>query len=55
MPVLAILVLALVFGGLGFALHVLWLVAVAFLVLWLVGFAVGRGARAGGRRRGHHS
>jgi len=54
MPVLAILVLALVFGGLGFALHVLWLVAVVLLALWLVGFAVGRGARTGWRGRGHH-
>ena len=47
--ILVVLLLALLFGGLGFILHVLWLVAVVVLVLWLVGFAVGRGASAGSR------
>lgn len=37
----------LLFAGLGFALHFLWIVAVILLVLWLVGFAVGRGESAG--------
>ncbi|HEX3460858.1 MAG TPA: hypothetical protein VHT49_08130 [Acidimicrobiales bacterium] len=41
--------LVLLFFGLGFALHVLWVVAVVLLVLWLVGFAVGRGEGAGRR------
>jgi hypothetical protein len=49
--VLLILLLALILGGLGFALHVLWWVALALLVLWLVGWAVSSGASAGGRRR----
>jgi hypothetical protein len=40
----------LVFAGLGFALHALWIVAVVLLLLWLVGFAVGRGESAGSRR-----
>jgi hypothetical protein len=30
--------------------HVLWALAVVLLVLWLVGFAVGRGATAGQHR-----
>ncbi len=55
LPAHATLVLALVVGGLGVALHVRWLVAVALLVPWLVGLAVGRVARAGGREGGHHS
>ena len=38
--VLLVLLLALVLGGLGFAIHVLWWIAVAVLVLWLLGFLV---------------
>jgi hypothetical protein len=41
--VLAVLLLALLLGGLGFAVHILWLLAAIVLVLWLVGF-VARGA-----------
>jgi hypothetical protein len=44
--VLAVLLLVLLLGGLGFALHVLWIVAAVALVLWLVGFAV-RGTDGG--------
>jgi uncharacterized membrane protein len=47
--VLAFLIVFLFFG-LGFALHVLWILAVIFFALWLVGFAVGRGERAGRHR-----
>ncbi|HVX20645.1 MAG TPA: hypothetical protein VHB02_04795 [Acidimicrobiales bacterium] len=46
---LAFLVVILFFG-LGFALHVLWIVAAVALVLWLIGFVVGRGASAGSHR-----
>jgi hypothetical protein len=49
-----ILLLALLFvvlvGGLGFTLHVLWLLAGVLLVLWLVGYAIGRGESAGRHR-----
>ncbi len=45
-----VLVLA-IFGGLGFALHVLWYVLIAALLLWLIGFFVGGVAEGGGRRR----
>ena len=41
--VLFVLILALLFGGLGFAVHVLWYVAIALLLVWLLGFAL-RGA-----------
>jgi hypothetical protein len=41
--ILLVLILAIVFGGLGFILHALWWVAAIVLVLWLVGFL----ARAG--------
>ncbi|MDX6285972.1 MAG: hypothetical protein QOG53_1457 [Frankiales bacterium] len=41
--VLAVLLLALILGGAGFALHALWWVALVVLAVWLVGF-VARGA-----------
>jgi energy-coupling factor transporter transmembrane protein EcfT len=44
------LVIVLLFAGLGFALHVLWVVAVVLLVLWLIGFVVGRGEGAGNHK-----
>jgi hypothetical protein len=50
MVILLALLIVLLFAGLGFALHVLWVVAAVLLVLWLVGFAVGRGESAGSRR-----
>lgn len=47
MPVLiAVLLLALLLGGLGFALKALWIVAVIVLVAWFIGFLV----RPGGKR-----
>jgi hypothetical protein len=42
--------LVLIFFGLGFALHFLWIVAVVLLVLWVVGYAIGRGETAGSHR-----
>lgn len=42
-PLLLVLLLALLLGGAGFALHVLWIVAVVVLVVWLLGFVM-RGA-----------
>ncbi|MGW3071606.1 hydrophobic protein [Kitasatospora sp. NPDC001132] len=44
-----VLLLVLVLGGAGFVIHVLWWVALAVLVLWLLGFvfaARGSGSRA---------
>jgi hypothetical protein len=39
---LLLLLIILVVFGVGFALHVLWWVAIAALVLWLIGFFVRR-------------
>ena len=39
--ILALLVILALFGA-GFALHVLWWVAIAALVIWLVGFFMRR-------------
>ncbi len=38
--VLLVLLLALILGGVGFAVHALWWVAVVVLVLWLLGFVL---------------
>jgi hypothetical protein len=46
---LALLLILAIFGGLGFAVHALWIILAVALVLWLVGFVIG-GAE-GGRRR----
>jgi hypothetical protein len=37
----------LLFAGLGFALHFLWIIAAVLLVLWLIGLVIGRGEGAG--------
>lgn len=50
MVILLALLLVVIFAGLGFALHALWIVAAVLLVLWLIGLGVGRGESAGSRR-----
>lgn len=45
------LIIVLILGGVGFAIHLLWWVALAALVLWLLGFALRAGESAGRRRR----
>ncbi len=47
--VLALLLVLILFGA-GFAVHLLWIAAAIFLVLWVVGFAIGRGEGAGSHR-----
>jgi uncharacterized membrane protein YecN with MAPEG domain len=48
--IILLLILA-VFGGLGFAAHILWFVLIAALVLWVIGFFVGGVEATAGRRR----
>jgi uncharacterized membrane protein YecN with MAPEG domain len=48
---IALLLILAVFGGLGFAVHVLWFVLIVALVLWLLGFLIGGVDAAVGRRR----
>lgn len=45
--ILVVLILAIILGGLGFLVHLLWWLALIVLVLWLLGFAF----RSGERRR----
>ena len=45
--VLAVLLLGILFGAGGFAIHALWIVAVVVLVAWAIGFVIraGEGSR----------
>ncbi|HLH59051.1 MAG TPA: hydrophobic protein [Streptosporangiaceae bacterium] len=45
--ILLVLILAIILGGLGFALHILWWIAAIVLLIWLIGFVVrvGEGGR----------
>jgi len=52
--VLALLLVLILFGA-GFAVHLLWIAAVVLLVLWVVGFAIGRGEGAAARSIGGSS
>ena len=45
---LLVLLLALVLGGLGFAVHVLWWIALIVLAIWVIGFFM-RSADTGAR------
>jgi hypothetical protein len=49
--ILLVLLLALILGGLGFAIHILWWIALVVLVIWIAGFLF-RGGGGGGRSRG---
>lgn len=44
--IMIVLLLALIFAGLGFVVHLLWIVAVILFVCWVVGFALGRGRKS---------
>ena len=47
MIILLLLLFVLLFFGLGFTAHFLWFIAAVLFVLWLVGFVLGHGERAG--------
>jgi energy-coupling factor transporter transmembrane protein EcfT len=48
---LVLLLILAIFGGLGFAAHFLWIVLIAALILWVIGFFIGGVERGMGRRR----
>lgn len=50
MVLLLTFLLVVILFGIGFAIHLLWWIAIAAAVLWLLGFFFGRGQRASGRR-----
>ena len=43
------LILALLFVGVGFVFHLLWIAAIVFFVAWVAGLAFGSGRRHGDR------
>ncbi|MGA4838697.1 hydrophobic protein [Streptomyces sp. G45] len=50
-PLLVVLLLILLLAGFGFAVKVLWWIAIAVLIVWLLGFLLrGAGPSAGGAR-----
>jgi hypothetical protein len=48
--IVLLLILA-IFGGLGFAAHILWIVLIAAVILWVLGFMIGGVESGMGRRR----
>lgn len=50
-PLLLVLLLALVLFGAGFAVNLLWWVAIIVLAVWLLGFLVRGTSASGGRGR----
>lgn len=44
--IIALILILAIFGGLGFAVHILWYVLIAAVILWAIGFFVG-GTRGG--------
>jgi hypothetical protein len=48
---LAVLLIILLLGGFGFALHVLWWIALIALIVWRVGFVLRSTDSAGTRSR----
>jgi hypothetical protein len=51
MIILLVLLLAIILGAVGFAIHLLWWIALIVIVIWLVGFLFRAGETSGGRRR----
>ena len=39
--IIALILILAIFGGLGFAIHILWYVLIAAVILWVIGFLVG--------------
>ena len=49
--ILVALLIVLILGGLGFAIHVLWWLALAALIIWALGFFLRVGETVGRPRR----
>ena len=43
---LALLVIILIVAGVGFAVHVLWIVAIVLFIAWLIGLVLGVGRKS---------
>lgn len=49
--IVLVLLLALILGGAGFAIHALWWIALVVLAIWLLGFVFTAGGGGAGRSR----
>ena len=49
MVLILLALLVVVLFGLGFAVHLLWIAAVVFAIVWVASFALGRGEGASRR------
>jgi hypothetical protein len=49
MVIILLALLVLILFGAGFAVHLLWIAAVVFALVWVVSFAISRGDGAGRR------
>jgi hypothetical protein len=45
---IALVLILIIFGAGGFAVHLLWYILIAAIIIWLIGFLI-RGAEGGGR------
>ncbi|MGW0550985.1 hydrophobic protein [Streptomyces sp. Wb2n-11] len=50
-PILLVLLLVLILFGAGFAVEILWWIAIAVLVIWLLGFLLRSTSSTGTRSR----
>ncbi|MER5182951.1 hydrophobic protein [Streptomyces sp. NPDC002896] len=50
-PLLLVLLVILILFGAGFALDVLWWIALVLLIVWIIGFFTTRAGPGGGRTR----
>jgi hypothetical protein len=44
--ILVLLIIAIILAGVGFAIHLLWIIAAIFFIAWLVGLALGSGRKS---------
>jgi hypothetical protein len=49
MAIILLAILVLILFGAGFAIHLLWIAAIIFAVVWVAAFALGRGEGASRR------
>jgi hypothetical protein len=50
LAILLVLLLAIILAGVGFAVHVLWIIAAIVFLAWLVGWGFSHGATSGRRQ-----
>jgi Flp pilus assembly protein TadB len=44
--ILVLLLIAVILAGVGFAIHILWIIAAVFFIAWLVGLVLGAGRKS---------